>query len=89
MAAKGSTFLSMAKPELSILRQLRPFFVLLSPKGSSYLDGEEMSSDKRRQAHVMREACELGPEEVHLGRLRRFDVECGGSYWSSGGFGWF
>jgi hypothetical protein len=28
-------------------------------------------------------------EQIHLGRLRRFDVEGGGSYWSSGGFGWF
>ena len=33
---------------------------------------------------------ELGPEQIHLGRLRRFDVECG---WSNRcrcrGFGWF
>ena len=28
-------------------------------------------------------------EQIHLGRLRRFDVECGGSCWSGGGFDWF
>ncbi len=47
----------MAKPELSALRQLRPFSMLLSTKG--LLDGEQTLSDMHRQTHVMREACEL------------------------------
>jgi hypothetical protein len=54
------------------------------------MDGEETLSDRQRQTHVMRETCELRPKQIHLGRLRRFDVECGGSNGCRcRGFGWF
>ncbi len=87
---RHATFLSMAKPEWLILRQSSPSSPLLSPKGSLYMDGEDTLSDRRCQTHVMRETCELRTEQIHLGRLRRFDVECGCS--NRGrcrGFGWF
>ena len=47
------------EPELPAIRQPKPPSVLLGPKGSLY---------------VMREMCELRSEQIHLGRLWRFDV---------------
>ena len=56
----------MAKPELPALRQPRPSSALLAQKWLlmvAICEGEE--------------TCELGPEQIHLGRLRWFDVQCG------------
>ena len=47
------------------------------------------SGGKAMRSNPSQEQAAQLSEQIHLGWLRWFDVECGGSYWSSGGFGWF